>query len=153
MTLPQLDSTTFRDETEVSLDVRSGRARTRDVRFSRTLPVTLGYSKTDGDQARCPLTRSDKIAQAAVRFPPAPPCDVARHRQGPDGADDLAGGGVDDADVVAVDEQDDGGSVDADVGCGRLAACGGPVVAVGRGLCWKHGAENEADRLLEPLVG
>jgi len=29
-----------------------------------------------------------------------------------EGADDLAGGGVDDADVVAVDEEQDGGSVD-----------------------------------------
>jgi len=36
-----------------------------------------------------------------------------------EGADDFAGGGVDDADVVAVDEEQDGGSVegssDADV--------------------------------------
>ena len=29
-----------------------------------------------------------------------------------EGADDFAGGGVDDADVVAVDEQDDAGSVE-----------------------------------------
>jgi len=42
------------------------------VRFSRTLAVTPGHSKTGTEQARCPLTRSDEIAQAAVRFPPAP---------------------------------------------------------------------------------
>jgi hypothetical protein len=42
------------------------------VRFSRTLAVTPGHSKTGTEQAICPLTRSDEIAQAAVRFPPAP---------------------------------------------------------------------------------
>jgi hypothetical protein len=49
-----------------------GRERTRNVRLSRTLAVTPGHSKTDADQARCPLTRSDEIAPAAVRFPPGP---------------------------------------------------------------------------------
>ena len=42
------------------------------MRFSRTLAVTPGHSKTDAEQDRCPLSRCDQIAQAAVRFPPAP---------------------------------------------------------------------------------
>lgn len=50
----------------------AGRERTRNVRFSRTLAVTPGHSKAGDEQARCPLTRSDEITQAAVRFPPAP---------------------------------------------------------------------------------
>ena len=39
------------------------------MRFSRTLAVTPGHSKTGTEQARCPLTRSDEIAEAALRFP------------------------------------------------------------------------------------
>jgi hypothetical protein len=39
------------------------------VRFSRTLAVTTGHSKSCPEQARCPMTRCDEIAQRAVRFP------------------------------------------------------------------------------------